>query len=1102
MYKHLVNIGLLILLISCGKTSKDKLFKKLPSQITGIEFSNSLRSTPQLNILNYLYYYNGAGVAAADYNNDGLIDLFFAGNQVPPSFYVNQGNFKFKKIPIPWDEMDLNSWTTGVTQVDINNDGLLDIYICQASGYRALKGKNRLYVNQGIDASGYPSFKDQAVEYGLDFEGLSTKAVFFDYDLDGDLDMYLLNHSVHPNLNYGKGENRSKIDPISGDLLYENVNGHFTDVSQKAGIFQGKSGYGLGISISDINLDGYPDIYIGNDFFENDYLYINQQDGTFKEIISLDDTKMGHTSHYSMGNAIADVNNDGYPDIISLDMLPEDLQTYKTSGLEYGYPIYQQYLKNGFAPQFMQNTLHLNNSGSSFSEIGFLSGISATEWSWGPLLADFDNDGHKDLFITNGIKGATNDMDYMNFIANEDIQRRIDAGMRNTDMPLIDEIPEKKVTNYIFKNNGNLTFSNNTYNWFESQPSFSNGCAFADLDNDGDLDLIINNLDEEATIMENTLENNNFVKLKFKGPSQNINAIGAKVYVYSNGKEQFQELYPSNNYLSSGSNTLIFGMGKDSVVDSLSIIWPDNSIKKITKLKLNNEIVVTYEAPESPNFIPKKKSLAYSYYTGKDFAIDFVHEEKQTLDFNKEPLIPFASSNEGPTISVADINMDGLSDIFIGGAKTQSSKLYIQDKNGQFAESQSDLFQPKSINEDVTSSFFDANGDGTLDLLVASGGNEFRDGNPLKPRLYLNHKATFNEDVTAFENVALNASKVLPFDYDNDGDMDVVITSDLVPSMYGEVPEQYFFVNDGNGTFTNAVNTIAPELKKIGNIKDVLWEDINGDGLSDLIAVGHWMPISIFINDGKKLKLLKSNGLGQTHGWWNTIFSMDVDNDGDQDLIAGNWGSNTKFQATEEKPITLYNYDFDSNGQKDPVITYYHDNTETPFASKDELVKQMPFLNKRFLSYNSFAKASIEEIFGNSTLSESDKKFVYELKSCLFLNEGSGKFKKQPLPLIAQASSVHDITSGDFNEDGYSDLLIVGNTFEMSTQLGRLDALHGLILYHSKDNQNPFTGQYKMLEIDGAAREIQKIKLKNREAFIIARNNASPIFFTYKNKNE
>ncbi|MEL6484151.1 MAG: VCBS repeat-containing protein, partial [Bacteroidota bacterium] len=496
MKKSIAALLFLLLISSCSE--EKTLFQEVSDGHSNITFNNTLTDTPELNILNYLYYYNGAGVIAADFNNDNLIDIFFTGNQVPDALYLNQGDLIFEEVTQKAGISPTSSWSTGASYVDINSDGLLDIYICKAAGYRSLKGKNLLYVNQGLDDNGIPQFKESAEAYGIDFSGLSTKASFFDYDLDGDLDMFLMNHSVHPNRNYGKGSQRKGYNPISGDVLYQNNNGKFIDVSEEAAIFQGKAGYGLGLAISDVNQDGYPDIYVGNDFFENDYFYINQQDGTFQEIISTQPDMLGHTTHFSMGNTITDINNDGWTDILSLDMLPENLVTYKTSGLEYGYPIYRQYLKNGFSPQYMQNTFHLNLDGERFAEIGNLSGISATEWSWGTLAADFNQDGLKDIFVSNGIKGATNDMDFMNFIANEGIQRRIDAGMKKTDLPLVNEIPKKKVPNYFFRNNGDLTFSDVSEEWMKSVPTFSNGCAYADFDNDGDLDLVINHVDKKA----------------------------------------------------------------------------------------------------------------------------------------------------------------------------------------------------------------------------------------------------------------------------------------------------------------------------------------------------------------------------------------------------------------------------------------------------------------------------------------------------------------------------------------------------------------------------------------------------------------------------
>ena len=1083
-----------ILLVSCKK-EEHKLFTSVPSEQSKVDFINKLSPTPELNILTYIYYYNGAGVIAADFNNDNLIDLYLSGNQIPGALFINKGALKFERIETAMAYSKNGAWATGVTQVDINNDGLLDIYICKAAGYKNLDGRNELYLNMGIDANGNPKFEEKAEEYGLAFKGLSTKAAFFDYDMDGDLDMYLLNHSVHPNLTYGNGNQRKVIDSLSGDRLYNNDDGYYKDVSISSGIFQGKTGYGLGLSIGDMNNDGYPDVYVGNDFFENDYLYLNQQDGTFQEVISKNDLVMGHTTHFSMGNAIADMNNDGFVDLISVDMLPENLKTYKTSGLEFAYPIYNQYLKNGYAPQYMQNTFHLNNNGNSFSEIANVSGIDATEWSWGPLTADFDNDGHKDLFVTNGIVGATNDMDYMNFIASADIQKRIDAGMKDSDMPLIDEIPEKKVANYFFSNNGDLTFSNTTDSWIGNEPTYSNGSAYADLDNDGDLDLIVNNINQEAFILENTLEKKSYLKIKLSGGPKNTFGIGTKLIAYSKIGTQVLEHYPGNSYLSSNSNQLLFGLGTDSLVDSLKLIWPNGYEKRLDNIKVNQEIHIAYDHKDASNklgqTVPKTITTPYQSL------VDFIHDEKPTLDFNKEPLIPFASSNEGPTVTIGDINNDGLDDFFIGGPKMQASRLLLQDSLGRFQDHQKELFQEDAINEDVASLFFDANGDGLLDLLVASGGNEFLSGNPLKPRLYINIEGKLRKDLIAFQDIALNASAVTANDFDADGDMDIVLTADQVPSSYGQTPEQYFFLNDGSGKFTNAIDRIAPALKHIGSVKDMTWTDVNGDGIEDLIVVGHWMPISIFINNGATLEPQNNNTLVKTNGWWNSILALDIDNDGDQDLVAGNWGANTKFKASVESPITLYNYDFDGNGKTDPVVTYYHQKTETPFASKDELVKQLPFLNKKFLSYSDFASASITDLLGSTSLRKSDKKEVYELRSSVFINDGSGNFLKLPLPTIAQISSINDIISEDFNSDGFNDLLIVGNNFEISTQLGRLDALHGLILYHSGDGKIPFQNKYDMLEIQGASRNVHKIKIKDQEYFIVGRNNNSPFFYRY-----
>lgn len=1080
---------ILLLNNNCTK-SENKLFKKISSSHSKITFSNKLIESTDLNILTYLYYYNGAGVATEDFNNDGLIDVFFTSNQNGNKLYLNKGNFEYEDVTLQANILATKYWSNGVSHCDINNDGLEDIYICNVGNYKNFKAKNQLYINKGIDENGIPHFNEEASEYGLDFSGFSTQAAFFDYDLDGDLDMYLLNHSVHPNRTYGKGELRKAIDSLAGDRIYKNVNGKFIDVSASTNIFQGKIGYGLGIGISDLNNDGYPDVYIGNDFFENDYLYINQKNGTFKEIISEDNTNLGHTTHFSMGNDIADFNNDGLTDIVSVDMLPESLKTYKTSGLEFAYSTYEYYLKNGYAPQYMQNTLHLNYGNTIFGEIGNLANISATEWSWAPLLADFDNDGFKDLFITNGIKGVTNNMDFINFIANEKIQKKISQGMSKEDMKFIKELPEKKIPNYIFKNTGNLTFTNVSQRWMDQEDTFSNGSAYADFDNDGDLDLVVNNVNSEASIYQNNNTGGNYIKINFKGSLQNINGIGAKLICYTPNNVITQENFTTRGYLSSISKTMNIGLGKVNTIDSLKVIWPDGMYQTILNIKTNQKIELRYANAIDGAKI--KTSIASRYVWNSTKNINLLNSDDSTIEFNREPLVPFASTNEGPNISIADINKDGLDDLFITGAKRKPSKLFLQQSDGEFSISQEELFLTDALSEDTSSVFFDANNDDYPDLLVVSGGNEFRNGKPLQPRLYINQKGKFIRDFEEFNDVELNASKVIAFDFENDGDLDIVITSDQVPWQFGKTPQQYLFINNGNGKFINQTHNISPEFLTIGNIKDIKPIDLNKDGLTDFIAVGNWMEVSIFLNDGKKFKLQKNNGLEQSNGLWNTIEVGDFDKDGDYDIIAGNWGINSKFKASFEKPIKLYKYDFDANGSIDPIITFFYENIETTIASKDEIVKQLPYLNKKFLSYETFANATVEDLLSPEKIKKSSIKYVYQLQTCYFENDGENNFKLKTLPTVTQSSSVHDIQILDFNNDGYEDILLVGNTYEISTQLGRLDANHGILLLN--DKQGNFNWENTQdLNIKGAARSIEKISIANKNYLIVGINNEAPI---------
>lgn len=1090
-------LGICFLSFSCSEKKKidDPLFQKVPSSISEIHFENRLRDTPELNILTYLYYYNGAGVAAGDFNQDGLIDLYFTANQGADKLYLNKSDFKFEDITKTAGIDNKDGWSTGVTHIDINNDGLLDIYVCKVGDYGALKGRNLLYINQGNDTKGNPIFKEDADSYGLGFSGFSTQSAFLDYDLDGDLDMYLLNHSVHPNRTYGKGSKRMLNDSLSGDRLYKNENGKFIDVSSETGIFQGDIGYGLGLGVGDLNNDGYPDVYVGNDFFENDYLYMNQKDGTFEEVISKEDSRLGHTSHYSMGNDLADINNDGLMDIVSLDMLPESLETYKTSGLEYPYPIYQNYLRNGYSPQYMQNNLHLNLGNGNFAEIANLSGIAATEWSWGALFADYDNDGFKDLFISNGIKGATNDMDFINFIANENIQRRIEKGMTTEEMAFISEIPQKKIPNYFFRNRGDLTFENVTEKWSDKKASYSNGSVYADLDNDGDLDIVVNNVNEEAYVLKNTSEKKktgNFLTFRFTGETKNPSGIGAKVMLYAGEQIIAQENFMSRGYLSSVPPNLHFGIGKVSVVDSVTVVWPGGKYQTLKSVTANQDITLNFKEA-SGNFYDQPSKINPSYLkNGKDF-LGFRHIDARTLEFDRNPLIPFANTNQGPQVSMVDSNNDGLQDVFISGAKGQASQLFLQDAHQNFHPQQQALFENDALSEDVTQVFFDADGDGDQDLLVASGGNEFKNGKTLCPRFYRNRNGTYEKDEKQFVNLSINASKVDAVDFDSDGDRDITIASDQVPHQFGATPKQYLFENDGYGSFMDVTNNKSPDFQNIGNVKDFAWVDMDGNGYKDLIVVGHWMPISIFMNDGKSISLVGNSSLSKTEGWWNAVFAGDFDKDGDIDIVAGNWGLNSKFKPSEEKPITLYRNDFDNNGSVETIVSYFHHEKETPFASKDELVKQLPYLNKQFLSYADFAKAPIKNLFSKEKLEASDKKKAYELNSMYFENLGDGRFTKKALPNIAQASTIHDITVDDFNADGFMDLLLVGNTNEISTHLGRMDASHGLIFLNDKKGGFVWAA-FQDFDIPGAARSVTKIKIGETEHYIVGMNNDVPIF--------
>ena len=1074
---------------ACEKN--EKTYKFSQADQTGVSFANQLNSSPELNILNYLYFYNGAGTAIADFNNDGLLDLYFTGNQVNDKLYLNTGAFQFQDITAASGILQNTDWNTGVTTVDINADGLLDIYVCTVSGHLNLKGHNKLYVNQGLQ-NGIPQFKEESKKYGLDYEGFSTQASFFDYDRDGDLDMYLLNHSVHPNSNYNRAAIRKVSDSLIGDRLYQNNNGYFNDVTAKAGILNSKIGYGLGVSVADLNGDDYPDLYIANDFFENDYVYLNNQDGTFTEVNTTQNL-LGHTSHFSMGSEIADLNNDRNPDILSLDMLPENLEVLKASGTEYAYPIYQNQLRNGYDYQFMQNALHLNLGNNRYAETAFQSGIAATEWSWSPLIADFDNDGLKDIYIANGILGATNDMDFVNFISNEAIQKRLGKNMSEAEMEFINKLPETHVPNYAYKNNGDGTFTNVTPSWTASQSSFSNGASYGDLDQDGDLDIVVNNVNENAFLLKNNTAQQDTTQkgltLQFKGIAPNTFGIGAKVIAYTGNQSQFFENYTTRGYMSAVPPSIFIGLGTRQKIDSLHIIWPSGK-KQILKNVKASLTVDESQADSNPSepLVSQQEIL----WNQDSLQLDFKHKDGTSLEFSRDPLVPYANTNTGPQIMSADFNQDGLDDLIILGAKAQKTTLFYQNKDGSFTKEFLPEADDDAIHEDTAVAIFDADGNGSPDIAIASGGNEFTQGKALTPRLYLNRNGSFVKIPEAFKNLNLNASQIKAIDWDQDGDTDLAIMSDLVPHAFGATPKQYLFENDGQGNFKDITATYAPQFQNIGNVKDIVWTDLDQNGYPDAVVAGHWMPIRIFRNSGKKLELINPEGLQKTNGLWNTLIVQDFDKDGDLDIAAGNWGLNTRLKASVEEPITLYRFDFDENGKTDPVTTYFYKGTETVLATKDELVKQLPYLNKKFLSYHAFAKASVPELFSAEKLKKAEKKQVYTLATTYFENLGNGAFKPRELPFMAQISSVKSMIANDFNADGLTDLFLLGNDSEISTQLGRLDASHGVMLINTR---NGF--EYKNtpeINITGAVRSNSPIVIKNENYYSIGRNNDQPVF--------
>ena len=1083
----------LYILISCSQKTDLKqtlpLFESLSPKITGIDFTNTLNETEEFNIIEYLYFYNGGGVAVGDINNDGLLDIYLSSNQLPNKLFLNKGNMAFEDITAQSGVGSPGPWKTGISMVDINGDGLLDIYVCRLGDWKGVKGKNELYINNGD-----LTFTESANKYGLDFQGFSTQAAFFDYDRDGDLDMYLLNHAVHTENSYGRASLRYMDSGPEGDRLYRNnaEKGElkFTPVTNEAGIYSSQIGYGLGIGIADVNNDGWPDIYVSNDFNENDYLYINQADGTFKESSK---EALRYMSRFSMGNDLADFNNDGWIDIISLDMLPEDETVQKMSAGEDSYEIYQLKLNFGYGRQTTRNSLQLNNANGTFSEISQLAGVNATDWSWSPLFADFDNDGWKDLFISNGIARRPNDMDYINFITNPEIRDGLVQRPDISDLKISGQMPPGEVPNYFFRNSGNLTFENVSEAWGITEATISNGAVYADLDNDGDLDLIVNHINQPSEIFENKLnqftssEKPSFLKIRFEGSGNNKFGIGVRVEAYLGDAKIIQENFTSRGFQSSVAPEINLGLGKASNIDSLKVIWPSGKretlrnleVNKLITVKEENALLVSIPKIEKKLFLPQKLSP-------EETGLDFLHVEDDYNDFNKEPLLPHKLSQEGPAFAIGDIDGDGLEDIFVGGASGQESQLFIQNKNGKFLRSERNFMKKDLESEDIYAAFVQSGTKEFANLILLNGGN-----NPSIPHSNKIHQneGSYFESLDLPIDPEIQYAVALPQDLDGDGLEDLFVGGRNVTGKYGQLPRSYILKNSGNGTFMDITSQMAPDLASIGMVKSAAWIDLDQDGYMDLVVTGEWMPISILMHrNGKLVNETEKFGLANTSGWWNTVEIGDLNGDGFPDLVLGNLGLNSRLKASTEAPVRMYVRDFDGNGSLEQILTYHDKGKEYTIATRDELVKQIPVLKKEFVRHSDFAGKTVHEIFKNFKLEEAILYEATQFKSLALLNNKGKGFTIQALPVESQFAPIQAILLEDLDGDGILDLLLGGNMTAASPYFGAYQGSHGLAL---KGDGN---GGFSIMEngklgIQGDIKHIQSIKVKNETWILFVKND-------------